>query len=84
MYERGVCGEGRLELGLGFWESLSLSNTQELLQFHASFVFSSSVLIIYSVSLIFWFLFVVSINWYQSLVLGGCGGQLLKLPWKLG
>ena len=43
MYE-GVCvREVRRKFGLGFWESLSLSNAQELLsQFHAGFIFSSS------------------------------------------
>ena len=67
MYERGVCGEGRLELGLGFWESLSPSNAQELfLQFWTGFVFSSSMSIKHSVSLIFWFVFVVSISVMHS------------------
>ena len=74
MYE-GVCvREVRRKFGLGFWENLSLSNAQELLfQFHTGFIFSSSssndpqefilrVLIIHSVSSIFWFLFVISIT----------------------
>ena len=36
---------GRQKIGLGFWESLSLSNAQEFpFQFHASLTFSSSSL----------------------------------------